>query len=546
MKSDVNRRKARCFLKERAECLQQGLKAACIIDQSLSPVPGAPDGRALPLRGQTDAHASMEAGASQGPDIGSLLSYNTALQNVVQGTTNCLPYDTTLHHADCGCPATWIRGQRAADLVDLLVHRAVLAYQQRELVPTRPLRVAYMLPHHNITGGMKCLVEHIRLLKARGHTTIAVHRSDTAERAMPPWTQVQADVDLVCRLHERLNDVYDVNAIDVVVVGIFHQVAELLVGVAAPILYWEQGHEWLFGDPVRFQAAHNYAKQDQLFHMVLHLPVALAAVSEAVQNILAQEFGRAAICVPNAVDCQRFCPGPPADIPPSYILTTVKGQRAHSGGAQRSVLIVGNPALPLKGFDVAVAVLTAVNRVLPLMVTWVCQVQPSAATVPQLVGSGLRLHLHVSPAQEDLPALYRGHDAFLFTSRYEAWGMPVLEAMASGLAVVATRCLGVESFAQHGTNCLLADPQDVVGLARALCAVLIDASVRQHLQSAARTTALRFTPAAIVDRLESVLYSLAAASHELVQLRQAAAPDLQTACAWASHACAKKPSSASS
>lgn len=64
--------------------------------------------------------------------------------------------------------------------------------------------------------------------------------------------------------------------------------------------------------------------------------------------------------------------------------------------------------------------------------------------------------------QEDLPALYRGHDAFLFTSRYEAWGMPVLEAMASGLAVVATRCLGVESFAQHGLNCLLADPQVVV------------------------------------------------------------------------------------
>lgn len=32
------------------------------------------------------------------------------------------------------------------------------------------------------------------------------------------------------------------------------QVAELLVGVPAPVLYWEQGHEWLFGDPVRFQA----------------------------------------------------------------------------------------------------------------------------------------------------------------------------------------------------------------------------------------------------------------------------------------------------
>lgn len=37
--------------------------------------------------------------------------------------------------------------------------------------------------------------------------------------------------------------------------------------------------------------------------------------------------------------------------------------------------------------------------------------------------------------------------------------MPVLEAMASGLAVVATRCLGLNSFAHHLVNCLLAEPQ---------------------------------------------------------------------------------------
>ncbi len=37
--------------------------------------------------------------------------------------------------------------------------------------------------------------------------------------------------------------------------------------------------------------------------------------------------------------------------------------------------------------------------------------------------------------------------------------MPVLEAMASGLACVATNCLGVQTFAQHGVNALLADTQ---------------------------------------------------------------------------------------
>jgi hypothetical protein len=36
----------------------------------------------------------------------------------------------------------------------------------------------------------------------------------------------------------------------------------MLAGVAAPVLYWEQGHEWLFGDPVRLQVAQNFLKQD--------------------------------------------------------------------------------------------------------------------------------------------------------------------------------------------------------------------------------------------------------------------------------------------
>ena len=66
-----------------------------------------------------------------------------------------------------------------------------------------------------------------------GHTVIAAHRSDTADRAMPPWSPVTATVDVVCRLHQRINDVYDVSQIDVVVVGIFHQVTHPTCAPAA-------------------------------------------------------------------------------------------------------------------------------------------------------------------------------------------------------------------------------------------------------------------------------------------------------------------------
>jgi len=50
----------------------------------------------------------------------------------------------------------------------MAMQRSLAAFQQKQMVPSRPLRICYMLPHHNTTGGMKCLVEHIRLLKLKG------------------------------------------------------------------------------------------------------------------------------------------------------------------------------------------------------------------------------------------------------------------------------------------------------------------------------------------------------------------------------------------
>lgn len=57
------------------------------------------------------------------------------------------------------------------------------------------------------------------------------------------------------------------------------------------------------------------------------------------------------------------------------------------------------------------------------------------------VVSGARFHItfHVNPPQNQLPVLFRGHDCFLFTSTYEAWGMPVLEVRANFRCFLAAR-----------------------------------------------------------------------------------------------------------
>ena len=63
-----------------------------------------------------------------------------------------LPFGDTLHYPGCGCPASWKAHTRAADMVDQLARAGVDALLNGQLEPTRPLRVAYVLPHHKITG----------------------------------------------------------------------------------------------------------------------------------------------------------------------------------------------------------------------------------------------------------------------------------------------------------------------------------------------------------------------------------------------------------
>jgi glycosyltransferase involved in cell wall biosynthesis len=94
-------------------------------------------------------------------------------------------------------------------------------------------------------------------------------------------------------------------------------------------------------------------------------------------------------------------------------------------------------------------------------------------------------------AEEDLPGLYAAASALVLPSRYEGFGLPVLEAMAAGTPVVCSEAAALVEVA--GGAALLCPPTDVDGLRTALSRVLSDGDLRGELIRRGRERASGFT-----------------------------------------------------
>lgn len=96
---------------------------------------------------------------------------------------------------------------------------------------------------------------------------------------------------------------------------------------------------------------------------------------------------------------------------------------------------------------------------------------------------------YIAPA--DLPAVYSMADAFAFPSLYEGFGLPVLEAMACGVPVVAGASGSIPEVV--GDAALLVPSLEVEAIAEALYRVLTDAGLRAELTARGRERSRAFS-----------------------------------------------------
>jgi glycosyltransferase involved in cell wall biosynthesis len=177
-------------------------------------------------------------------------------------------------------------------------------------------------------------------------------------------------------------------------------------------------------------------------------------------------------------------------------------------GVERYLLAVGE-GRPYKNIP---RLLEAFARLRPRGVTLVVagRASPREVDLPARAASlGIGDHVRFLGyvPDERLARLYRGAEAFVFPSLYEGFGIPPLEAMASGCPVVASDRASVPEVCADAA--VYVDPSDVGSIVDGVERMLGDEGLRTRLREAGVRRAAEFSYAGAAERILAVLRPLA-------------------------------------
>jgi glycosyltransferase involved in cell wall biosynthesis len=355
------------------------------------------------------------------------------------------------------------------------------------------MRITFVLPPVNMSGGIRVTAVHARGLQDRGHEVVLVSppprepstrrkvRALLSGRGWPtrePRRSHLDGADLDHRVVESYRPICDRDLPDSdVVVATWWETAEWVRALSprkGAKIYFIQGHE-VFGHlPV------------ERCHATYRLPMHKIVIARWLRDIMREQYGDDSVdIVPNSVDSKQFFAAPRGMQPAPTVGLLYSTIRS-------------------KGLPLSLAALEVLRRRIPrLRVVSFGSERPSK----ELCLPAFAEFSH-SPPQDKLRDLYARCDVWLTASTTEGFNLPAMEAMACRTPVVSTKTGWPADALATGHNGVLVDIGDVGGLAQGLEWVLTLTNERwQSLSQRAFETATAGSWQESVRQFEEALFN---------------------------------------
>ncbi|RLF87574.1 glycosyltransferase family 1 protein [Thermococci archaeon] len=236
-----------------------------------------------------------------------------------------------------------------------------------------------------------------------------------------------------------------------------------------------------------------------LFSHYLSFPHKIIAVSNSAKAFIEHFTDVPVEIIPNGVDDELFKP----------LSEDEKADVKEKLGLEGRVVLYVSRMSPRKGPHV---LLNAFQRIVEeiddvtLVMVGTGEMLPFLKAQAKFLGIERRVRFLGYVPGEILPKLYASADVFVLPSiTSEAFGIVILEAMASGVPVVATTVGGIPEVVRESESGILVPPGDEVALKRAIIKILSDKNLANKLGKAGRKAVEKeYSWKVVVEKIEKV------------------------------------------
>lgn len=355
------------------------------------------------------------------------------------------------------------------------------------------MRITIILPEAGMAGGVRVVATYAEQLQQRGHQVSVVIPSPQP----PSWRDYLRGLRRGKLPRRSVGPShFDNTTIQPLRLDRFRPVeaADLPDADLVMATWWETA-EWVAKLP---------ASKGQKVYLVQHderyltnqpaervmatwrLPMHKIVIAQWLADVITRETGCTDISlIPNSVDLVRFAAPPRGK------------QRVPTVGVMYS-------PLPWKGCDISLQAFELARQTIPNLRLVVFGVDSPSAELPLPDQTSYAR----CPAQAELKNFYAQCDAWLFGSRFEGFGLPILEAMACRTPVIGTPAGAAPELLAGGAG-VLVKPEDPADMARAIQQVcdLSEASW-QKMSELAHQRATSYTWNDATDLLEKTLQQI--------------------------------------